>query len=66
MVRGNWGDGEKDCCSLYVHTQNAVAIQADRKLRAKLWKFDENSYIYWTREEKKVLKKKIRTVPVVQ
>ena len=50
---------------LYIH-KNAEAIRTDRKLRARLWKFDESSYIYWTREEKKVLKKKlIKAAPVV-
>ena len=49
---------------MFIH-KNAAAIQDDRKLRAKLWKFDENSYIYWTREEKKVLKKKVKVPPVV-
>ena len=49
---------------MFIH-KNAAAIQADRKVRAKLWKFDDNSYIYWTREEKKVLKKKVKVPPVV-
>jgi hypothetical protein len=49
---------------MFIH-KNATAIQADRKVRAKLWKFDDNSYIYWTREEKKVLKKKVKVPPVV-
>ena len=49
---------------VYIHN-NAEAIQADRKLREKLWKSDVSSYFYWTREEKKKLKKKKRSVPVV-
>jgi hypothetical protein len=39
----------------YIHT-HAVAIQSDKELRNKLWKFDKPSHLFWNRKDQKLFK----------
>jgi hypothetical protein len=42
---------------MYIN-KHAVDLHCDKEARRKLWRFDDDSYLYWSKKDKKLLSKK--------